>query len=167
MNNCSSGKIDGALSSKMKKETIRCPDPMTYRIIHYQTPDRNKKAIGFKIDSFSKSSCYKSRGNNGKLTLEHCKYIFRNSCIQNICVYSFQKEIIGIPAKPASQDIFPETHAVPHNNPQNTNNAHSHKTMHYGPQHILGTDQSAIKHCKSRDHQQYKCGGSQHPGSRS
>src|ERR1035437_1239573 len=117
MNDCSSCKIYCSFSSKMKKETIGTPNPMTNRIIYQQTPDGNKEAIGFKVNPFSKRSGNKRRSNNCELALEHGENIFRNTCIHDISVNAFQKEIVRIPSKPATQNIFPETHAVTHNNP--------------------------------------------------
>src|SRR5665811_781710 len=110
MNNSSTGKINGSFCTKVKKESVRSPNPVTERIIYKKTPDSNKKTVCFEINSFSKSPGNQGRCNYCKFSLKHCKNIFGNTCIQNICIDPLQKKVVRIPPKPTPQNVFSETH---------------------------------------------------------
>src|SRR4030042_6791413 len=104
MDYSSTGKINSTTGSHIKEKSVTGPYPVAKRIINQYAPKGNECNITFKTHPLSKSSGNQCRGNDGKFPLEHGEHIFRNTGIHDIIIYPFQKKIIAVPSKPASEN---------------------------------------------------------------
>ena len=96
------------------------PYPVSHWVVNKDGPKENKESEGCELHAFSKGTCNKSRGNNGKHALEGNEGQLRNGAIfKDIVAYTYEPHLVQSANK--AVDISSKSHGIANKHPFNGN----------------------------------------------